>query len=103
MKKYWKIIDVHHFGNDNMFCIDCGKFGIAQGSYEIEWEHNGVWDLENLTNVHIQIYDLDWPETGKLVNINKRNVELICEFLEEEIYSDPEHYGYDVDKYYYED
>jgi hypothetical protein len=90
-----KIINLESAGDISYFMIDCGRFGQMIFSFEVDW----ILSDNELEDVVITLDKYDWEceeyREGKF--LNDRNTKMICEYLEEIVFSDPEHFGFDYE------
>ena len=104
--KNWKLIDVEHFdgtssgkGYGSIFTGKKRDVIVFWFDYDIDirsFDGDGCFQ-----SVDVKIYDVehDDPERGWKIQLNDRNIKLICETLESEIAVDPESFGIDFEKY----
>jgi hypothetical protein len=102
--KNWKLIDVEHFdgtssgkGYGSIFTGEKRDVIVFWFDYDIDiqsFDGDGCFE-----RVDVKIYDVehDDPERCWKIQLNDRNIKLICETLESEIAVDPESFGIDFE------
>jgi hypothetical protein len=103
-KRNWKLIDVEHFdgtssgrGYGSIFTGENRDQIIFWFDYEIDirsFDGRGCFD-----SVFVKIYDVEHDDPSRCwkIQLNDRNVNLICDVLQNAIGSDPSSFGIDFD------